>query len=192
MLDFNETEWRPEAWLSFLMTGHPAGTNTLPTMVPRVEPNNLILTQAKAVRKHARAVAREAQGLTHTTKGLQSARNVVDLTEAKVKSVKHYHYLKPEATMDASSHLKRKQQAIKELMEDLDPIEDYIELQHLKIQKVEVSRAILKELHKLDDKILGKRVVTLSSSGDNTSIDLSLIPVINDDDDYVDIDDDNV
>ena len=81
---------------------------------------------------------------------------------------------------------------IKELMEDLDPIEDYIELQHLKIQKVEVSRAILKELHKLDDKILGKRVVTLSSSGDNTSIDLSLIPVINDDDDYVDIDDDNV
>jgi len=183
MLTFNETEWRPEAWLSFLMTGLPAGTNALPTMVPRVDPDNLVLTQAKAVRKHARATAREAIGLTHTTKGLQGDRNVVDLTDAKVKSVKHYHYIKPEATMDATSHLKRKQLAIKELMDDLDPVEDYIELQHLKIQKQEVSRAILKELHKLDDKILRKRVITLSSSGDNTSIDLSRIPIINDDDD---------
>ena len=85
--------------------------------------------------------------------------------------------------MDATSHLKRKQLAIKELMDDLDPVEDYIELQHLKIQKQEVSRDILKELNKLDDKILGKRVITLSSSGDNTSIDLSRIPIINDDDD---------
>ena len=58
-----------------------------------------------------------------------------------------------------------------------------IGIQHLKIQKQEVSRDILKELHKLDDKILGKRVITLSSSGDNTSIDLSRIPIINDDDD---------
>ena len=56
------------------------------------------------------------------------------------------------------------------------------------MQKQEVSRAILKELHKLDDKILGKRVITLSSSGENTSLDLSRIPLINDDDD----DDDNV
>lgn len=62
MLTFNETEWRPEAWLVFLMTEYPAGSNALPTMVPRVEPNNVVLTQAKAVRKHARAVAREAQG----------------------------------------------------------------------------------------------------------------------------------
>ena len=83
MQTFNETEWRPEAWLSFLMTGLPAGTNALPTMVPRVDPNNLVLTKA-----------------------------------------------------------------IKELMDDLDPVEDYIEIQHLKMQKQEVSRAILKELHK--------------------------------------------
>jgi len=187
MLTFNEERWRPDAWLSFLMTGLPAGTNALPTMVPRVEPNNLVLTQAKAVRKHARAVAREAQGLTHTTKGLQGARNVVDLTDAKVKSVKHYHYLKPEATMDVSSHLKRKQQAIKEIMDDLDPVEDFAELQDLKTQKLVVSKAILRELTKLDDKILGNdRVITLSSSGDTSSLDLSNIPVINDDDNYSD------
>lgn len=114
MLTFNEVEWRPEAWLSFLMTRLPAGINTLPTTVPRVEESNIVLTQAKAVRKHARAVAREAQGLIHTTKGLQANHNVVDLTDTKVKSVKRYHYIKPEATMDACSHLKRKQQAIKE------------------------------------------------------------------------------
>ena len=182
MLTFNETEWRPESWLVFLMTGLPAGFNSLPTMVPRVEQNNVVLTQAKAVRKHARAVAREAQGL-HTTKGLQSDRNVVDLTDAKVRSVKHYHYIKPEATMDASTHLKRKQQAIKEVMDDLDPIADYIELQELKMQKLEVSKAILKELTKLDDKILSKkRVITLSCSVDS-SIDLSRIPEVDDEDD---------
>ena len=169
MLTFNETEWRPESWLVFLMGGLPAGFNALPTLVPRVEQNNVVLTQAKAVRKHARAVAMEAQGL-HTTKGLQSDRNVVDLTDAKVRSVKHYHYIKPEATMDASTHLKRKQQAIKEVMDDLDPVDDYIELQELKMQKLQVSKAILKELTKLDDKILRKkRVITLSSSSIESS-----------------------
>jgi len=55
-------------------TGLPAGFNALPTMVPRVEQNNVVLT-------HARTVARKAQGL-HTTKGLQSDRNVVDFTDA--------------------------------------------------------------------------------------------------------------
>jgi len=62
-------------------TGLPAGFNALPTMVPRAEQNNVVLTQDKAVRKHARTVARKAQGL-HTTKGLQSDRNVVDFTDA--------------------------------------------------------------------------------------------------------------
>jgi hypothetical protein len=134
-------------------TGLPAGFNALPTMVPRAEQNNVVLTQDKAVRKHARTVARKAQGL-HTTKGLQSDRNVVDFTDAKVRSVNHYHYIKPEANIDASTHLKRKQQAIKEVMDDLDPVEDYVELQELKMQKLEVSKAILKELTKFDDKIL--------------------------------------
>jgi len=157
MLTFNETEWRPESWLVLLMGGLPAGFNALPTLVPRVEQNNVVLT-------HARAVAREAQGL-HTTKGLQSDRNVVDFTDAKVRSVNHYHYIKPEANIDASTHLKRKQQAIKEVMDDLDPVDDYVELQELKMQKLEVSKAILKELTKLDDKILYKKhVITLSSN----------------------------
>ena len=110
MLTFNETEWRPESWLVFLMRGLPAGFNSLPTMVPRVEQNNVVLTQAKAVRKHARAVARETQGL-HTTKGLQSDRNVVDLTDDKVRSVKHYHYIKPEATMSGCQYSPEKKTA---------------------------------------------------------------------------------
>ena len=85
--------------------------------------------------------------------------------------------------MDASTHLKRKQQAIKEVMDDLDPVADFIELQELKMQKLEVSKAILKELTKLDDKILSKkRVITLSCSVDS-SIDLSRIPEVDDEDD---------
>jgi len=50
-------------------------------------------------------------------------------------------------------------------MDDLDPVDDYAELQELKMQKLEVSKAILKELTKLDDKILCKKhVITLSSN----------------------------
>jgi len=60
-------------------------------------------------------VAKETQDNIHKTKGNGS---VIDLTDNKVKSVKHYHYLKPEA--NASSHLKRKLDAIKELMTSLD------------------------------------------------------------------------
>ena len=68
------------------MTGLPAGENALPTMVPRVDPSNLVLTQNKAVRKAARLATRTALGQTHKTKGLSA---VVDLTGAKVKSIKH-------------------------------------------------------------------------------------------------------
>jgi len=43
------------------MTGVAAGPNALVTMIPRVDPNSLVLTQNKAVRKHAREVSRVAQ-----------------------------------------------------------------------------------------------------------------------------------
>jgi len=62
-------------------------------------------------------VAKETQDNIHKTKGNGS---VIDLTDNKVKSVKHYHYLKAEADVDASSHLKRKLEAVKELMTSLD------------------------------------------------------------------------
>ena len=51
ILAFNDTEWRPDAWLSFLMTGVAAGPNALVTMIPRVDPNSLVLTQKKAVQE---------------------------------------------------------------------------------------------------------------------------------------------
>jgi len=69
MLTYNDREWRPEAWLSFLMTGVAAGNNALITMIPKIDPVNLALTQSKVVRNHARQVSRAVQGQTHKTKG---------------------------------------------------------------------------------------------------------------------------
>lgn len=103
----NDREWRPEAWLAFLMTDVAAGKNGLITMIP--SPDNLVLTQSKEVRKHARQASTAVQGQTHKTRGKGS---VIDLTNEKVKSVKHYHYLKLEATMDSITLLKRKAETI--------------------------------------------------------------------------------
>jgi len=69
ILSYNDLEWRPESWLTFLITGPPAGNNALVTIVPRLDPNSLVLTQSKEVRKHARQASRLAQGQTHKTRG---------------------------------------------------------------------------------------------------------------------------
>lgn len=94
-------------------------------MAPRLDSNNIVYTQAKSVRKHARAAGRVVHGQLHKTKG---DGQVIDLTDVKVKSVKHYHYLKPESTMDASAHLKRKLDAIEKIISNLDP-DEYPNLQ---------------------------------------------------------------
>ena len=182
ILAFNETEWRPDAWLAFLMTGLPAKSNALPTMVPRIDPNSLVLTQAKSLKKHAKAVAREAQGLDHKTKG---AGSLVDLTDAKVKSVKHYHYIKPTATLDASSHLKRKMELIEKVISTLDP--DYVEeIKEYKKKLSNVVKEALFELEKDDEKILNRPIVTASNSELTNISNLSIIDHVHD----VDYDDD--
>lgn len=180
-LTFNESDWRPDAWLAFLLTGLPAAANSLPTMVPRLDPNNIVFTQAKSVRKHARATGRLVQGLQHKTKG---DGQVIDLTDVNVKSVKHYHYLKPDCTMDASAHLKRKLDAIDKIISHLDPVEDYLELKQFKKKQADVSKDILMELEKLDATLLinNRVIVTSSNSASNTSLELSDIPHILDDD----------
>ena len=174
---FNDSEWRPDAWLSFLMTGAAAGSNALVTMVPRLDPNSLVLTQNKAVRKHAREVSRAAQvnsnkaANTHKTKGDGS---IVDLTDPKVKSVKHYHYLKPEPNMDPSNHLKRKFDAINSIIDGLNRTRDTLLIEEYEKKKLQISMAILKELEKKDAAIL---------CDESFETDLSRIDNVNDDND---------
>jgi hypothetical protein len=164
------------------MTGLSAGEYSLPTMVPRVDPNNLVLTQNKAVRKAARLASRTAVGQTHKTKGLSA---VVDLTDVQVKSVKHYHYIKPEANMDVTSHLKRKLDIISSTISILEKRGDTLKLQEYEDKQLAVSELMLKELEKLDP----RPIITSSSSssGNNTSTDLS----VKGNDDDVDNEDDN-
>ena len=104
ILAFNDTEWRPDAWLSFLITGLAAGPNALVTMIPRVDPNSLVLTQNKAIRKHAREVSRVAQAAQAQANKSAGSSAIVDLTQDKVKNVNHYHIIKPQANMDKGTH----------------------------------------------------------------------------------------
>lgn len=167
------------------MTGLPAGENALPTMVPRVDPSNLVLTQNKAVRKAARLATRTALGQTHKTKGLSA---VVDLTGAKVKSIKHYHYIKPEANMDVTSHLKRKLDIISSTMLILERRGDYLKLQEYEDKQLAISELMLKELDKLDPRI----IITSSSSSnvdDDSNDNVEDDTNDNDDDDDSEVDD---
>jgi len=132
-------------------------------------------------------VAKETQDNIHKTKGNGS---VIDLTDNKVKSIKHYHYLKPEANVDASSHLKRKLDAIKELMTSLDcNDEDDLELYQANKRKCkEINIKIIEELEKQDAKILGNdNIITSSSNSVNDlSLDLSRINHVDADEDDAD------
>lgn len=185
----NLSEWRPEGWLTFLMTGLPAGEYSLPTMVPRVDPNNLVLTQNKAVRKAARLATRTASGQTHKTKGLSA---VVDLTGTKVKSIKHYHYIKAEANMDVTSHYKRKLDIITSTMSILERRGDMVKLQEYEDKQLAVSELMLKELEKLDPRTIITSSSSSSCSGNNTSSNVDDDTDDNVDDDGVDYDDDDV
>ncbi len=151
ILSYNDLEWRPESWLTFLLTGPPAGNKALVTIVPRLDPNSLVLTQSKEVRKHARQASRLAQGQTHKTRGNGS---IIDLTDEKVKSVKHYHYIKPEASMDAITILKRKAETMATIISSLDELGDVETSLIYKRQHLQVNILILKELNEQEAKVV--------------------------------------
>ena len=67
-----------------------------PVVVDRINQSMIDSRPVVVDRKHARQASRYVQGQTHKTRGKGS---VIDLKDEKVKSVKHYHYLKPEATI---------------------------------------------------------------------------------------------
>ena len=177
MLTYNDREWRPDAWLSFLMTGVAAGSNGLITMIPRINPDNLVLTQSKEARKHAKQASRAVQGQTHKTKGEGS---VIDLTDEKVKSVKHYHYLKPEATMDSITLLKRKAETISSIISSFEELDDVENAMIYKRKHLQINILILKELDKQDEKV--NQSIQLNSSS-SSNHDTSTILSNNDNDD---------
>lgn len=45
LLQFDETQWRPDAFLSWMVAGLPSGNNALATMVPNLPANSVVLTQ---------------------------------------------------------------------------------------------------------------------------------------------------
>lgn len=166
LLTYDDRNWRPEGWIAFLMTGIAAGNNCLLTMVPRVNPDNLALTQSKEVRKHAKQASRAVQGLTHKTRGNGS---VIDLTDEKVKSVKHYHYLKPEATMDSITLLKRKAETMTSIISSFEELGDIENSTLYKKKHLEINILMLKELDKQDAKVNQSQHLNSSSSSNHDS-----------------------
>jgi len=113
-----------------------------------------------------------------------------DLSDDKVKIIKHYHYIMTEANVDTAAmtmHRKRKLETTKKHLRLSDMSEDseeYQEYQEIKKKQNDASRLILQGLEKQDSKILGKKnIIKLSSiSADNSSLDLSTITKDDDDD----------
>jgi len=44
-----ESDYRPSSWLAFMLTSKPAGKDALLTMLPRMDTDNVVLTQNKHV-----------------------------------------------------------------------------------------------------------------------------------------------
>ena len=96
------------------------------------------------------------------------------MLEMYQEQLKDYHYIKPEANMDPSAHLKRKLDAINNILGSLDETEDYLQVRHFKKKQLDVSILILDELEKLDATVL-KVPTIITSSDPNSSLDKSNI-----------------
>jgi len=61
MRSYVDSDYRPAAWLAFLITSVHAGNQAVPTMLPRLASENVVLTQVKQVRKAAKAIGKQGQ-----------------------------------------------------------------------------------------------------------------------------------
>lgn len=52
-LAYVDADYRPSAWLVYMLTRKPAGNDALITMLPRLNTDNVVLTQNKAVRSYS-------------------------------------------------------------------------------------------------------------------------------------------
>ena len=65
----------------------------------------------------------------------------------------HYHYLKPEATMDSITLLKRKAETMSTIISSLEELDDVENAMIYKRKHLQINILILKELDKQDAKV---------------------------------------
>lgn len=139
MRAYVDSDYRPTAWLAFMMTSKPAETHALPTMLPRLNSDNVVLTQIKQVRRAAKETGRAGQP------------KVDDIPPPPKREVIMYHKLAHDEQKDPIVHLKRKLDAYATQIGFLQEAGHLDEVRKYKRLQLEVSTAMCEALAKLDE-----------------------------------------
>lgn len=167
-----DADYRPSAWLAFMLTSKPAGNDALVTMLPRLNTDNVVLTQNKAVRRAAKDTARENQAKI----------NKEPVPKLPPREVIMFHKIARHAECDSTAHLKRKLDAFTAHLAYLQDAGLEEEVRKYKRMQLDVSTKMCDALVMLDETNMQSQANTvidlLNSSTSSSRIDLS-----NDEDD---------
>ena len=156
ILSYVDSDYRPSSWLAFMMTSKPAGKDGLLTMLPRVDTDNVVLTQNKQVRRAARDNARAGQAV----------RDIAVVPKPPPREVTMYHKIARNANCDPTALLKRKLDAFASQILFLEEAGHHEEVRKYKRLQLEASTEMCDELIKLSS------VHLTTTSQSNTVIDL--------------------
>jgi len=143
MRSYVDSDYRPSTWLAFLLTSMPAGNQALPTMLPRMASDNVVLTQVKQVRKAAKAIGKQGQP--------KEVGSIVQPVPAREIVMIHKIATEVVGKQDPLAHLKRKMEAFKTQIAFLEAEGMVQEVRKYKRLQLETSTAICDALVKLDD-----------------------------------------
>lgn len=154
ILSYVDADYRPTSWLAYLMTSKPAGKEALVTMLPRLNTDNVVLTQCKQVRRAAKDTARAGQPKIDAILPPPAPREVI-----------MYHKIAKAPNLDPCAHLKRKLDAYATQISFLQELGQHEEVLKYKRLQLAASTSMCDELAKLDD-------VALVNTQSSTVIDL--------------------
>lgn len=146
-----DSDYRPSSWLAFMMTSKPAGKDALLTMLPRVDTDNVVLTQNEL--------------LVIMLVG-QPVRDIAVVPKPPPREVTMYHKIARNAHCDPTALLKRKLDAFASQILFLEAAGHHEEVRKYKRLQLEASTEMCDELIKLST------VHVSTTSQSNTAIDL--------------------
>ena len=167
-LSYVDADYRPSAWLAYMLTSKPAGNDALVTMLPRLNTDNVVLTQNKAERRAAKDTARENQAKI----------NKDPLPKLPPREVIMFHKIARHAECDSTAHLKRKLDAFTTHLAYLQDAGLDDEVRKYKRMQLDAITEMCDALVKLDAVNMKSHANTvidlLNSSTSSSRIDLSI------------------
>jgi len=176
---YDDSDYRPSAWLTFMLTSKPAGKDALLTMLPRMDSDNVVLTQNKQVRRAARDNSRAGQAAPPQV-----------ILKPPAREVTMFHKIARNAVCDPTALLKRKLDAFASQIILLEAAGHHDRVQYYKRLQLEASTEMCDELIKLSN-VTAHTTSSSSSSSSTSVIDLlnsstssASLPIILDHDEY--------